>query len=146
MINLTQIEAQLKEAMKAKRLVEVGVLRGLKTRVQNEQIAKQTELTSEEIFALIRSEIKKRKEATESFKAGGRMELADKETQEAEILSKFLPEQMSEADLLNQIEQVLATNNFTASDFGKAMGAVKVKVGNNVDNALLAKLLKERLI
>jgi uncharacterized protein YqeY len=144
-MNLQEIETQLKDAMKAKDAVAVGVLRGLKTRVQNEQIAKQTTLTEDEIFALIRSEIKKRKEASESYTTGGRLDLAEKETQEAEILNKFLPALMSEAEVLTHIEQVLAGNNFTASDFGKAMGAVKAKVGNNVDNALVAKLLKQKL-
>ena len=145
MINLQEIETQLKTAMKAKRQVEVDVLRGLKTRVQNEQIAKQTELSEEEIFALIRSEVKKRKEASESFTAGGRQELAEKETTEAEILNKFLPAQMPEAEVAKIIEQVLADNQFTQADFGKAMGAVKAKVGSNADNAVVAKLLKQKL-
>ena len=144
-MNLQEIETQLKTAMKAKRQVEVDVLRGLKTRVQNEQIAKQTELSEEEIFALIRSEVKKRKEASESFTAGGRQELAEKETTEAEILNKFLPAQMPEAEVVKIIEQVLADNQFTQADFGKAMGAVKAKVGSNADNAVVAKLLKQKL-
>ncbi len=144
-MNLQEIETQLKTAMKAKRQVEVDVLRGLKTRVQNEQIAKQTELSEEEIFALIRSEVKKRKEASESFTAGGRQELAEKETTEAEILNKFLPAQMPEAEVAKIIEQVLADNQFTQADFGKAMGGVKAKVGSNADNAVVAKLLKQKL-
>ena len=145
MTNLTQIETELKEAMKAKDPVMMGVLRGLKTRLQNERISKTLDLTEQDILNIIRSELKKRKESAESFKAGGRQEMADKELQEAEILKKYLPAQMSEEELVKIITQVLVDNSFTSQDFGKAMGTLKAKVGNNADNALLAKLLKEKL-
>ena len=96
-------------------------------------------------MGLVRSEIKKRKEASESFKSGGRTELSDKELKEAEILGKYLPAQMGEADLIKILEAVIQEGSFTAQDFGKAMGAVKAKVGNAAEGGTLAKLLKEKL-
>ena len=146
MISLSQIEQDLTTAMKAKDQMAVNVLRGLKTRIQNEQIAKtKPELSEQEIFALIRSEVKRRKEAAESFALGGRAQQAEAEQKEAGILQKYLPAQMPETELTAKVEKFLAENNFTVQDFGKAMGGLKQQLGDHADGALLAKLLKEKL-
>lgn len=145
MISLQQIETDLVTSMKAKDQLAVETLRGLKTRIQNEKVAKMKELGESEINALIRSEVKRRKEAAESFKNGGRNELMDKELQEALILEKYLPVQMPEAELIALVEKAVAENNYTAKDFGPAMGKLKAQVGDKADGALLAKLLKEKL-
>ena len=142
---LKQVEADLIDAIKAKNQLGADVLRGLKTRIQNEQIAKMRELNDEDTAGLVRSEIKKRKEAAESFQKGGRGEMAAKELTEAGLLEKYLPAQMPEEELLKIVEAVISENNFTAKDFGKAMGALKARVGTAADSASLAKLLKERL-
>ena len=145
MLNLQQIESDLTTAMKAKDQLSVEVLRGLKTRVQNEKIAKQKDLDENDILNLIKSEVKRRKEAAETYTTGGRGELAEKELKEAEILGKYLPVQMSEVEINTVIEKILAENTFTTKDFGAAMGKVKAAVGNNADGAVVAKLLKEKL-
>ncbi len=146
MISLSQIESDLTAAMKAKEQIAVEVLRGLKTRIQNEKVAKmKAELEETEILALIKSEVKRRKDSAESFVKGGRQELADKETTEMKILEKYLPAAMPESELVAIIEKAIAENNFTAADFGKAMGKVKALAGANADGAILAKLLKEKL-
>ena len=145
MISLSQIQSDLVTAMKAKDQLAVETLRGLKTRVQNEQVAKMADLKEADIFALIRNEVKRRKEAAQTYITAGRQELADKELAEAAILEKYLPAQMSEADLGKLIDEAIAQNNFTAADFGKAMGKLKAQVADKADGALLAKVLKEKL-
>lgn len=145
MLSLEQIEQDLTIAMKAKDQVAVDTLRGLKTRVQNEKIAKMKELEPADILALVRSEVKRRKEAAQSFSTGGRKDMADKELLEASILEKYLPKQMPEAELMEIIEKAAAENSWTAKDFGQAMGKLKAQVGDKVDGAALAKLLKEKL-
>lgn len=159
MISLQQIETDLTVAMKAKDQIAVDTLRGLKTRIQNEKTAArgrpersegslpsgQKELTEADIIALVRSEVKRRKEAAESFTAGNRPEAAQKELTEAAILEKYLPPQMSEAELSKMAEEVIKAGNFAAADFGKAMGMLKAKAGQSADGALMAKMLKERL-
>lgn len=145
MISLEQIEKDLILAMKAKEQVVVEVLRGLKTRIQNEKIAKLKDLSESDILALIRSEVKRRKEAAEVFTAGNRAELAQKELSEAVILEKYLPAAMPEAELKAIIEKTVTENNYTAKDFGAAMGKLKANLGSNADGSVLAKLLKERL-
>ena len=146
MLSLSQIEADLTAAMKAKNQVAVDTLRGLKVRIQNEQIAKtRPELAEEEIVALIRSEIKRRKEAAAAFTSGGREESAGKELAEAGILERYLPAQLTEAQVLEVVEKTIAEHNFTAKDFGQAMAALKAATSNGADGAMLARLLKEKL-
>lgn len=145
MLNLSTIEVDLKTAIKAKDQMVVDVLRGLKTRIQNEQIAKIKELSQDEIVSLVKSEIKKRKESAEAFAKGGRAEMAEKETKEMVVLEKYLPEQLSEQLLIEIIEKAITENNFVAKDFGVAMGILKKQTGNSADGALLARLLKEKL-
>jgi uncharacterized protein YqeY len=145
MITLSQLESELVSAMKAKDQLLVDTLRGLKVRLQNEKISKMADLTEEQVTALVKSEIKRRKEAAESFSAGGRSDMAEKELAEAKILEAYMPEQMSEAEILSLVDSVVAAGNFTAADFGKAMGMVKAKVGQAADGGTVARLLKERL-
>jgi len=151
MISLQQIESDLITALKAKDSVAANTLRGLKVRIQNEQTAKgrpeqgEGSLSEEQIVSLVKSEIKRRKEAAESFSTGDRAEAAEKELQEAKILEKYLPEQMSEQELTLIIEQTIAEAGATAADFGKLMGQLKAKVGQTADGAMLAKILKEKL-
>jgi uncharacterized protein YqeY len=145
MINLPQIEQDLVAAMKSKDQIAVDTLRGLKTRIQNERIAKTKDLSEADIVGLIRNEVKRRKEASQTYITGGRQELADKELLEAAVLEKYLPAQMPEADLAKLIDDSIVQNNFTAADFGKAMGKLKAQVGDKADGAALAKLLKEKL-
>jgi hypothetical protein len=129
MISIEQIQSDLTVAMKAKDSVAMDVLRGLKTRIQNAKIAKQKELSEADLVALIRSEVKKRKEAAQSYTQGQRAELAEKEQREAEILQKYLPVQMSETELIVLVEKTIAENNFVAKDFGAAMGKIKSQAG-----------------
>lgn len=144
-LSLPHIQELLVEKLKAKDQLAVDTLRALKTRIMNDQIAKGSELTSEEILSLVKSESKRRKEAAEAFTAGDRAEAAAKELAEAEILSQFLPEQVSEADIATAIEAKIASEVWTTADFGKAMGALKQHFGNSADGGTVSKILKEKL-
>lgn len=145
MINLELIETNIKEALKSRDSLTANTLRGLKVRIQNEKISKLRDLTESDIVALIRSEVKRRKESATAFKEGGRADMAEKELAEAEVLEKYLPAQMSEAQILEVIQKTVTENNFIAKDFGVAMGKVKAIVGDKADGGTVARLLKERL-
>lgn len=144
-LSLEIIEAKLTQSLKDKNQIAVDTLRGLKTRITNEQINKGSGLTSDEILALVKSEAKRRKEAVEAFTAGGRSEQAAKETAELDVLSEFLPAQLTEDQIAAKIDEHIAANNWTAADFGKAMGSLKQEFGNSADGAIVAKLLKAKL-
>ena len=94
---LQQIEDNFSKALKEKDELVVLVLRQLKTAISNGEIAKNREkLTEEELIKLLRSEVKKRKEATSLYQEGGRDELAKKEQSEIEIIEKYLPAQLGQ--------------------------------------------------
>lgn len=143
-MDTSTIEQALTQALKARNSVAVDTLRMLKTRIQNEQIAKGKQLEESDLVALVRSEVKRRKEAAASFTDGNRPELAAKELAELEILSKYLPEGPSEAAITAAIDEMLAGGEFTQKDFGKLRGQLKGKFPD-ADGGLLSQLLKSKL-
>lgn len=145
MINLSMVETALQTAVKSRDQITADTLRALKTRIQNDQISKGSELTEPEVLALVQSEAKRRKEAATAFREGGRIEAADKEEAELAVLAQFLPEQVSEEEIAKIIDTKISENSWTAKDFGQAMGQLKGHFGNTADGALMAKLLKEKL-
>jgi uncharacterized protein YqeY len=150
MLSLSQIESDIKDALKARDSVAADTLRGLKTRIQNEQIAKTTAssgkaLSEDDLVALVRSEVKRRKEAAAAFGQGGRAELQEKELKESAILEKYLPPQLSEENINSLADKVISEGGFAAKDFGQAMGKLKAAAGSGADGGTLARVLKEKL-
>jgi uncharacterized protein YqeY len=145
MITLASIETELQTALKQRDRLAADTLRALKTRIQNDQIAKGKELAESDILVLIRSEVKRRKEAAEAYAAGSRAELAQKENDELAILQKYLPAQLSDEQIAVKIEELIAANGWTGKDFGPAMGKTKTEFGDTADGATLSKILKEKL-
>lgn len=145
MLSLSQIESDLTTALKSRNQLETDTLRALKTRIQNEQIAKMKELEESDILAIVQSEIKRRKEAAESFTSGGRTDLAEKEHLESQILYRYLPPQASPEEISAAADSIISSQQLTAADFGKAMGQLKAKFGTSAEGGVLAKILKEKL-
>lgn len=145
MLSLQEVESALQVALKARDQIAADTLRALKTRIQNEQISKGKELSEQDILGLVQSEVKRRKEAAEAFRAGGRADAADKEEAEIKVLAPFLPPQASEEEIASAIDQKISENSWTVKDFGAAMGALKQHFGNSADGAIISKILKEKL-
>lgn len=124
-------------------------LRNLKAAILNEEVAqgKRDEgLSDEEIEKIIAREVKKRNESIAIYETNDRPELAENERKEAEILARYLPQQMSEDEL-----RAVVTNKITElgvagpQAMGQVIGAVKQQVGNSADGALIARIVKETL-
>ena len=145
MVTLAAVETALTTALKARDAITVETLRGLKTRIQNETIAKGSDLTDSELLALVQSEAKRRKEAAIAFRDGNRPEAADKEEAELAVLATFLPEQVSEADVTAVIDAKIAEAGWTKVDFGAAMGALKAHFGSTADGGTISNILKQKL-
>ncbi len=124
-------------------------LRNLKAAILNEEVAsgKRDEgLSDVEIEKVIAREVKKRNESAKIYRDNNRAELAEPEEQEAEILKRFLPEQLSEDDLRKIIKQKITELDVSGpSAMGQVIGVVKGTVGNTADGALIAALVKEAL-
>ena len=143
---LVTIQNDLKTALKEKNELQVSTLRLLLAETHNRQIEKQAELTEEDIVAVLRKEAKKRQESVEAYEKGGRQELADKESKELLILSKYLPQEMSPQELEKIIKEVIGKVGAQgAGDFGKVMGGVMGKVKGQIDGAKVSEAVKKLL-
>lgn len=143
------INADLKAAMLARDEFTTTTLRGIKAAILNEEVARgarETGLEDGAIEQLIAREVKKRDEAASLFEQGGNQASADKERAEKEILMKYLPQRLSEAEIQDVVTQTI--NEMGASGM-QAMGlvikAVKDKLGNTADGAVIARLVKASL-
>lgn len=140
------INDDLKAALLSGNRLKADVLRGLKAVILNEEVAKNLRedgLDDESIQQLIAREVKKRNESADLYKNAGRGELADSELSEAEILKTYLPKQLTDEELTVIIKDVIAELN--NANMGQVIGAVKTKVGNSADGAVIARLVKEAL-
>ena len=124
-------------------------LRNLKAAILNEEVAtgKRDEgLSDETVEKVIAREVKKRAESAKLYRENTRPELAEPEEAEAEVLKKFLPEQLSEAELQTIVEQKIAELGAAGpAAMGQVIGAVKAAVGNKADGATLATIVKTTL-
>lgn len=141
-----QINNDLKTAMLGGDRFCAEVLRGLKATILNEEVAsgkRETGLDDSVIEQLVAREVKKRHESAEIYTNANREELADNEKKEADIIGRYLPQQLTENEIKSVIERKIAElgiNN--PSGFGQVIGAVKSELGNSADGALIAKLVK----
>lgn len=138
------LNQDLTQALKAKEALKIEVLRMLMASLKNEQINnKKEKLSDEEVLKILKREAKKREESIKAYTQGGRDELADKEKQELEILQKYLPEQLSEEDILKKIKTIKEKTGL--DQFGPLMGKVMSELGAQADGSLVQKLLKQEL-
>lgn len=150
---MSALKARITDEMKAALLggnrFRGDVLRNAKAAILNEEVSlgKRDEgLSDAEVEKVLAREVKKRVESAELYRSNGRAELAEPEEQEAEILREFLPEQLSEAEVVTIVEDVVASmNDVSMQKMGQVIGVVKQKVGNAADGALVAKIVKEKL-
>lgn len=144
-----QLDEDVKSAMLAGESLRVETLRGLKSAILYAEVAakkREEGLDDEEILNLFAKEAKKRQESADLYVQGGSQERADKELSEKAIIEAYLPAQLSEADVRQIINEVIAEQQATGMQaMGKVIGAVKAKVGNTADGSVVARLVKESL-
>ena len=136
----------MKEAMKSKDSLKLGTIRSVIAAVKNQEIDLRKDLDEEEVLTIVSREVKKRKEAASLYKKGKRPELEDKEIQEMKILQTYLPEQVSEENLRQRIQEVIEeTGAEGMKDFGKIMKTLVPEFKGKADNALIKELASEFL-
>lgn len=137
------IRAQVKEAMIAKDAERLNVLRGLLSSFTNEAISKgkrpDEELTDDAVLTVISRAVKQRKDSIEQFEKGGRADLADAEKSELVILEKFLPEQMSEEEIVKFVQAKQAELNYPKDKAGQLTGQVMKDLKGKADGTLVKK-------
>lgn len=162
MILKERISVDLAEAVKNKEKEKALVLRSLNAAIKNAEISKRTKifkaeekvedldkasaLTDEEIIGVIYSQIKQRRDSVVEFEKGNRADLAAKEKEQIEILSRYMPEQMGEEEIKKEAREVIEkTGAKTAKDTGKVMAELMKKVKGKADGSLVSKIVKELL-
>ena len=133
-------------AMKNQDKETLSVLRMVKGAIQLEEINKKSELTDDDFVGVVSKQIKTRKESIAEFEKAGRTDLVEQTTKEIEILNKYMPEQLSEEEILKVIDEAFDTVNPQAqSDMGKLMGFVTPKLKGKADMSFVSKTIKEKL-
>lgn len=147
-----KIQKDIVSAMKAKEELRLSVLRMLISAVKNRELEKRSKtgkeeaLTDEEMVATIRSEVKKRKDASGEFEKGWRADLAEKELAELKILEVYLPAEMSDGALGDIVKEVISSFDVpTARDFGKIMGEAMKRVKGQASGDRVSAFVKKFL-
>lgn len=159
-----KIQEDLTSALKGKKEAELSVLRLLSAAISSREtekrtklwklkpdmladdLAKESQLSDEEIIEAVFSEIKKRREAVELYEKGGRPELAEKEKKELEILKEYLPEQLGEEEIKKLVSEVIAkTGAKETKDMGRVMAELMPRIKGKADSGLVSKIVKESL-
>jgi len=141
-----KIDADLSSALKAGDHEAVSVLRLLKNSLKNARINSGKELGEAEEVNVLQKEAKQRRESIESFSKANRTDLAAKEKAELEIIQKYLPAGLSEAELNKMVEAAIAeVGAASMADMGKVMGNLSPKIAGRADGGTVANLVKQKL-
>jgi len=142
----TQILEDIKTAMKAREPVRLGTLRLLSAAIKQKEVNERVELDDAAVLATLEKLIKQRKDAIGQFEKGGRQDLADAEKAEVEVLSAYLPAQMSETEIAAAIDAAIAgTGAAGPKDMGRLMGVLKPQLAGKADIGKVSALVKIRL-
>ena len=143
-----KINEDLKNAMKSKDTFKLSVLRMLKSALQLEQISKKHELDDNEIAAVLKKQVKVRKDSLEEYKKYDKADEVEKLEKEISVLSAYLPEELSEEEIKKVVLSAISEIKPTSM---KEMGLVMKKVnellvGKNADMSLVSKLVKDNIM
>lgn len=143
---LEQLTSDMKEAMKAKDKVTLGVVRMVKASVSNEQIKLGHDLTADEELAVLSREMKQRVEEMESYKDADRADLAEEIQGQIDVLKRYMPAQMSEEEVVAIVKETIAEVGASSkADLGKVMGALMPKVKGKADGKLVNQTVQSLL-
>ncbi|SOE99039.1 Uncharacterized conserved protein YqeY [Burkholderia sp. OK233] len=141
-----QINDDMKAAMRARETERLGTIRLLLAAVKQREVDERVVLDDAAITAVIDKMIKQRKDSISQFEAAGRTDLADKEKAELAILSAYMPAQMSEAEIVAEVQAaVTQTGAAGPQDMGKVMGVLKPKLAGRADMTAVSAQVKAAL-
>jgi uncharacterized protein len=154
MASMSDLKARLRDdlttAIKARDEVRSSTLRMVLTAITNAEVAgkEARELSDDEVIGVLTSEAKKRREAATAFSEGGRDAMAEKETAEAAVIADYLPEQLSEQEVVDLVASAIAQVGAAGEGMkamGKVMGMVQPQVRGRADGAQVAAEVRRQL-
>jgi uncharacterized protein YqeY len=143
----TQIVADLTAAMKAQDAPRTSTLRMVKAAMMNRQIEKGGELDDDDMFKLLRSLVKQRRDSIEQYEKAGRADLVEKESAEIGVIEGYLPKAASAEEIEQAVAQAISEAGATSmKDMGKVMKAAQTLLaGKNADSRSVSELVKAKL-
>lgn len=141
-----QLEQEMKDAMKAKDSFKLNVIRFLLAQIKNKEIDLRKPLNNDEIYKIIQTLVKQRKESIVFSEKAGRADLIEKEKAELSLLESYLPKALSDEEITAIIKDVIKELNATQKDFGKVMKTLMPKIAGRADGAKVNELVKKLLV
>lgn len=143
---LIQLKDEMKNAMRAKDKLRLGVIRMALSAVKQAEIDHNTEATDDNVIAILTKMVKQRKESIKMFSEGGREELAAKEAEEVTTLEFFLPQPLNEAEISELINKAISdTGAASMADMGKVMAVLKPLMQGRADMGAISSQIRATL-
>ena len=140
------ISDDMKTFMRAKDTARLGAIRLLQASIKQKEVDERIELNDDQILAVIQKMLKQRKDSIEAYQQANRQDLIDQEQLEIEVLTKYMPEPLSDEEINQYIEEAVAsTGASNMKDMGKVVGVLKSKVAGRADMAEVSKLVRQKL-
>ena len=146
MSRIETIEGELREAMKARDADRRDALRLILNALKNSEKELQRPLSEDEELQVLQRERKRRVEAAEAFRAGGREEQAEDEEYELEVLEEFMPSPLTEEEIEEIVDDAIAEVGATSiADLGRVMADVMPQVAGRADGSAVSQIVREKL-
>lgn len=140
------ISDDMKTFMRAKDTARLGAIRLLQASIKQKEVDERIELNDDQILAVIQKMLKQRKDSIEAYQQANRQDLIDQEQLEIEVLTKYMPEPLSDEEINQFIEEAIAkTGADDMKDMGKVVGVLKSKVAGRADMGEVSKLVRQKL-
>jgi uncharacterized protein YqeY len=136
----------MKTAMRAKDSARLSTIRLLLSGIKQREVDERKELTDADVVAVIEKMIKQRRESIAQYEQASRKDLADVEKFELQLLSGYLPQQMSDAEVQEEVAKAVAESGASGiKDMGKVMALLKLRLGGKADMGKVSALVKTKL-
>jgi len=142
----SEIQADMRSAMKSKNADLVSTIRLLLAAIKQQEIDKREQLTDSDVLTIVEKLVKQRRESIQIYTEAGRNDLASKESAELEILTTYLPKQLSDEEVELIIQQTLSSLDAREpKDMGKVMAALKTQLSGKADLSRVSTRVRELL-
>ncbi|MAD58184.1 MAG: glutamyl-tRNA amidotransferase [Porticoccus sp.] len=140
------IKEEMKKAMRAKNKERLSTIRLILSDLKRIEVDERIELEDNRILVVLDKMVKQRRDSIEQYSSAGRQELADIEINEIKVIQEFLPEALSEPEILSIVlEAIKTTNAKTMKDMGTVMGQVRPLIQGRADAGKVSKIIKDKL-
>jgi uncharacterized protein YqeY len=141
-----RLATEMTDALRAGQKVRLSTLRLLAAAVKNREVELRRELSDDEFVEVVGRQVKQRRDSIEAYRGAGREDLADREREEEAILQAYLPEQLSEAEVDELVDEAVATTGASGpGDLGKVMGVLMARAKGRVDGKVVQAKVRARL-